>query len=101
MVSASTKTCGEYLNETVGVVIVSSENVVLPLCLDHSPVDTAGIGGDGSNSTNTLIVSVPAVVVRGSKAVKYGNCSALSKLGLLDSSVVPGTNSDTNVDKLC
>lgn len=75
---------GEMIDEILGVVIVVFENVVFFLILDYVFVDIVGIGGDGYNIINILIVSVIVVVIMGYKVVKYGSCSVFSKIGVSD-----------------
>lgn len=57
---------------------------------DHA--DPAGIGGDRIHLPNTLIILVPAAVVVGSLAVKYGNCLTLLKSGVGDAPEISGAN---------
>lgn len=86
----------EMTGETVGVVSATCESVMkAEAVLYLYTADTAGIGGDVSYIPNTLIVLTPAVVVVGVRAVKYGNCSALLKLGLVDASEVSGVWTDS------
>lgn len=60
--------------------------------------DTAGIGGGWIKIPNTLMMVLPATVVGGACAVKYGNWVKMLCSGLVDASEVPGVNTPSSFE---